>query len=177
MALRCLKLSSPRPLASIRLVGRIGNNISRPFAGVTNIPTIGYEHPPDVPSERVLSRLSIFGQRRDEPHIHTERKQGTVWRSPEAQRKEKEEVQNTAQQLEQEGPQKKDESATTSGPFPVNGCGDGGCVTGNQSEHEVHGSEGADTWTGTEASVSDYSNGYNGGYDGGGCGFIDGGWC
>ena len=96
MALRCLKPSNPRPLASIRLVGRIGNSISRPFAGVTNIPSIGYEHPPDVPSERVLSRLSIFGQRRDEPHTHTERKQGTGWRSSEAQGKEKEEVQKTA---------------------------------------------------------------------------------
>ena len=136
--------------------------MARPFSDVRTIPVAGYKHPSDVPSEEALSRLSIFGRRRDVPNIHTEQKQGPDWRSQEAQQQKGKEA------------QKKDNRNATGDLFPGN-SGGGGCTSRDPSELNVHGGEHPDTWIGNEASAHEASSGSTGGCDGGGG--ADGGGC
>lgn len=84
------------------------------------------------------------------PDIDSQGEQDMARRAREVQRREKKEA------------QKKKESDTTIGPYPV-ADGGGGRTAEDQSQHEDHGSEGADTLTGSDTSVSDYSGGYSGG--------------
>ena len=169
MAFRHLQPLYASPLASTRHIVRKGKNTLRPFSAVITIPIDSYEHTQDVPSERVLSRLSILNLWRNIPNDHTDCKIEPSGTSQEAQRQERE-AQKTARRRRQEEAQKWDTDTATGDPFPGVDveCGGGGCTTKDQSEHEGHGSKGADTGTGTDASVPDYSGGYNGGYDGGG---------
>ena len=120
--------------------------MARPFSDVTTIPIVGYKHPSDVPSEKVLSRLSVFGPWCDVPDTHTERKQGSDWRSQEAQ-----------PQVGKEA-QKKDERNATgalcpggSGGGGGEGGGGGGCTPRYPSEQNGHGREHAHTWTGSKS--------------------------
>ena len=139
--------------------------MARPFSDVITIPIVGYKHPSDVPSEKVLQRLSIFGPSRNVPDSHTERKQGSDWRSREAQ-----------QQVGKEA-QKKDNRNATGDlcPGDSGGGGGGGCNPRDPSERIGHGREHADTWTSNEASAHDASSGSTGGCDGGSA--ADGGSC
>ena len=157
--------------------------MTRPFSSAKSIPIIDHTQRSDVPDESVLSRLSIFGRRRDVPDTHTELNRELDWDSQErqqqrkgaqeiAQRQEKEEAQKQARRQEQEKTRKDPESDPMSGPFPhhVAGGRDGsrGWTIRDSSEHEGGDSEDADTGTGSEASVPDYSS------DDGGWG--DDGW-
>ena len=139
--------------------------MARPFSDVRTIPVAGYKHPSDVPSEEVLSRLSIFGRRRDVPNIHNEQKQGSDWRSQEAQ------------QQEGKKAQEKDNRNAAGDLFPGDngGGGGGGCTSRDPSELNSHGREHPDTSTGTEAAAHEASSGSTGGCDGGGG--VDGGGC
>ena len=139
--------------------------MARSFSDVTIIPTVGYKHPSDVPSEEVLRRLNIFGPSRDVPDSHIERKQGSDWRSREAQ-----------QQVGKEA-QKKDNRNATGDlcPGDSGGGGGGGCTPRDPSEQIGHGREHADTWTGNQASAHDATSGSTGGCDGGSA--PDGGSC
>ena len=131
--------------------------MARPFSDVTIIPIIGYKHPSDVPSEKVLSRLSILGQGRDVPDTHTKRKQDSDRRTQEAQ-----------QQVGKEAQKKDDRNATGDlWPGQTGGGGGGGCTPRDPSEQIDHGREHADTWAGNEASAHDTSSGGTGGCDGG----------
>lgn len=182
MAFRYLKpLSASRP-ASTRHIVRKGKNVLRPFPAVTIIPIDSYKHTQDVPSEWVLSRLSIFGLSHDIPNGHTDGKLEPSETSQEAQRQKMEEAEKTAWRRQQEEAQKRDKQTATGDPLPGadGGCeGRGGrCTTEDQSKHKGHGSKGVDTLTGTDASVLEYSGEYNGGYNGGsrdGGGGCDGG--
>lgn len=112
-----------------------------------------------------MSRLNISDPWRDEADINIERKQELVGRAHETQRQQRE-------------TRKKNESNVMISPYPV-ADGGGGRTTDDQSQHEGHGSEVADTWTCNDASVLGYSGGYSGGYDGDGyggggdCGGVD----
>lgn len=161
MAFRYLKALSASPLASTRHIFHKRTNILRHFSAVTIIPIDGYKHAQDVPSERVLSRLSIFGLCRDIPNDHTDCKIEPSGTSQEAQRQEKEEAEKSARRRQQEEAQKRDKNTATGDSCPVadGGCGGGGCTTEDQSEYEGHGSTGPDTRTGTDASVPDCSGG------------------
>ena len=136
--------------------------MARPFSDVRTIPVAGYKHSSDVPSEEALSRLSIFGRRRDVPNIHTEQKQGSGWRSQEAQQQKGKEA------------QKKDNRNATGDLCPGDsgggggGGGGGGCTSRDPSELNGHVGEHPDTWIGNEASAHEASSGSTGGYDGGG---------
>ena len=154
MALHCLKSLSAWPLGSTKLIGRKGKNMARPFSRVMNIPIAGYEHRSEVPSERVLSRLSIFSLGHDMPDTPTEWKQELGRVSQEAQWHEKEETQKTARQKEEQETQRMDDSGIPSGPFLVVDGEGRGWTNGGQSEHKDHGSEAADPWIGTDASAS-----------------------
>ena len=140
-ALNCLKNSSSRPLAYTRLV-QDRSCKTRSFSSATIIPSVGSEHQSDIPSPGVLSRLNVFDPWRDEPQTHVEREQQLAKKAQEAQRQEGEEE------------QKKQKERHNIYPYPVvsgSRCG----TTDDQSQHESHGSEEADTGTGTDASVPD----------------------
>ena len=133
--------------------------MARPFSNVTSIPIVDYNDPSDVPSERVLSRLSIFGRRPDVPDTHTERKQGSDCRAQEAQKR-----------MEKEA-QKKDKRNATGDLCPGDSGGgeSGGCTPRDPSEQIGHVREHTATWIGSEASLHDASSGSTGAGDGGGC--------
>ena len=157
MAFHYLRPLSLSPLALSSFIVRKGGNLARPFSNVTKIPIIGYKHPSDVPSEKVLSSLSIFGQWRDVPDTHTERKQCSDWRSQKAQQQEGKEAQ-----------EKDNRNATGNLCSGDSGGGGGVGCTRDPSEQNDHGREHADTWTGNEASVHEASGGSTGGCNGGG---------
>lgn len=102
----------------------------------------------------MLSRLNIFGLWRDGLDTDIEPEQETATKAQEAQRQEREEA------------QKRIGSDTTIGPDPVAG-GVGGRTVDGQSQHDGHGSEGANPWIDTDVLVRDYSARSGGGYDGG----------
>ena len=164
MAFHYLRPLSLSPLALSRFNVRKGGNLARPFSDVTKIPIVGYKHPSDVPSEKVLSSLSIFGRWREVPDICTERKQCSDWRSQKAQQQEGKEA------------QRKDNRNATGDPCPGDSGGGGGeGCTRDPSEQNDQGREHADTWTGNEASAHEASSGSTEGCDGGGG--ADGGGC
>ena len=165
MVFHCLRPLSLSPLALNRFIVRKGGNMARPFSDVKIIPIVGYKHPSDVPSEEALSRLRIFGRWCDVPNIHTEQKQGSDWRSQEAQQQEGKEA------------QKKDNRNATGNACHGGSEGGGGdhCTPRDPSEQNGHGREHADTLTGSEASAHETSSGSVGGCDGGDG--ADGGGC
>ena len=143
--------------------------MAKSFSDAITIPIVGYEHPPDVPSASVLSRLNVFDRWRNVPDTYTEQKQRLHWSFQEARRQEGKEA------------QQKDKRNATGDTFPAanGGGGSGDSTPRGQTEQDGHCREDPETWTGNEALVSGDSGGSNGGYDGGGRADgsgSDGGW-
>lgn len=122
MALRCVKSLGSGQRASTTFTAQDRTNVAKAFSDPVNIPTVDYEHQSDIPSAMVLSRLSIFGLRRDMPDTHTE----------ELARKAR-----GAQQEKRDQVHKKHKSGTTSGPCFVAESRGGGWTTEDPSQHKI----------------------------------------